>query len=87
MRGAGCTINDMWDRDIDGKVFEIGGVPCHIWMQFVLQMYNLCILILSYIKVARTKTRPLVSGGLSMSQAWLSLAVQLSAGLAVLVNV
>uniref|UniRef100_A0A1B6F4G8 4-hydroxybenzoate polyprenyltransferase, mitochondrial n=1 Tax=Cuerna arida TaxID=1464854 RepID=A0A1B6F4G8_9HEMI len=20
MRGAGCTINDMWDRDIDGKV-------------------------------------------------------------------
>lgn len=20
MRGAGCTINDMWDRDIDAKV-------------------------------------------------------------------
>jgi hypothetical protein len=20
MRGAGCTINDLWDRDIDGKV-------------------------------------------------------------------
>lgn len=20
MRGAGCTINDMWDKDIDGKV-------------------------------------------------------------------
>jgi 4-hydroxybenzoate polyprenyltransferase len=20
MRGAGCTVNDMWDRDIDGKV-------------------------------------------------------------------
>jgi 4-hydroxybenzoate polyprenyltransferase len=20
MRGAGCTINDMWDRDIDRKV-------------------------------------------------------------------
>ena len=20
MRGAGCTINDMWDRDFDGKV-------------------------------------------------------------------
>ena len=20
MRGAGCTINDMWDRDIDSKV-------------------------------------------------------------------
>lgn len=22
MRGAGCTINDMWDRDIDKKVNE-----------------------------------------------------------------
>lgn len=22
MRGAGCTINDMWDRDIDAKVSE-----------------------------------------------------------------
>jgi 4-hydroxybenzoate polyprenyltransferase len=21
MRGAGCTINDMWDKDIDEKVF------------------------------------------------------------------
>lgn len=20
MRGAGCTINDMWDKDLDGKV-------------------------------------------------------------------
>ena len=20
MRGAGCTINDLWDRDIDNKV-------------------------------------------------------------------
>jgi len=20
MRGAGCTINDLWDKDIDGKV-------------------------------------------------------------------
>lgn len=20
MRGAGCTINDMWDKDIDGRV-------------------------------------------------------------------
>lgn len=22
MRGAGCTINDLWDRDIDKKVGE-----------------------------------------------------------------
>ena len=24
MRGAGCTINDLWDRDIDKKVGEFG---------------------------------------------------------------
>jgi 4-hydroxybenzoate polyprenyltransferase len=23
MRGAGCTINDLWDRDIDDKVLTI----------------------------------------------------------------
>lgn len=23
MRGAGCTINDMWDRDIDKMVFNL----------------------------------------------------------------
>jgi 4-hydroxybenzoate polyprenyltransferase len=23
MRGAGCTINDMWDRDIDKKVSSV----------------------------------------------------------------
>lgn len=23
MRGAGCTINDMWDKDIDEKVCNI----------------------------------------------------------------
>ncbi|KAJ8938500.1 hypothetical protein NQ318_005164 [Aromia moschata] len=27
MRGAGCTINDMWDRDIDGKVERTKGRP------------------------------------------------------------
>lgn len=25
MRGAGCTINDMWDRDFDKKVYETTG--------------------------------------------------------------
>ena len=24
MRGAGCTINDMWDRNIDNKVKKSG---------------------------------------------------------------
>lgn len=27
MRGAGCTINDLWDRDIDKKVGEFGWWP------------------------------------------------------------
>lgn len=55
MRAAGCTINDMWDRDIDAKV-------------------------------VRTANRPLVSGEVSIRQAWLFLAAQLSAGLAVLLQ-
>ncbi|XP_071549276.1 4-hydroxybenzoate polyprenyltransferase, mitochondrial [Panulirus ornatus] len=27
MRGAGCTINDMWDKDYDGKVARTAGRP------------------------------------------------------------
>ncbi|WP_299378352.1 4-hydroxybenzoate octaprenyltransferase [uncultured Kiloniella sp.] len=53
MRGAGCTINDMADREYDKKV-------------------------------ARTATRPLASGELSMRQAVAFLALQLTIGLAVL---
>ena len=55
MRGAGCTINDMIDRDIDTKV-------------------------------ARTATRPLASGALTMAQAWRFLALQLGIGLIVLLQ-
>nr|CAH7738249.1 unnamed protein product [Callosobruchus chinensis] len=55
MRGAGCTINDMWDRDIDAKV-------------------------------ERTKDRPLVNGDVSMKQALVFLAGQLSVGLAILLQ-
>lgn len=55
MRGAGCTINDMWDRDIDAKV-------------------------------SRTADRPLVNGDVSMKQAWVFLAGQLSMGLVVLLQ-
>mmetsp|Transcript_994 Transcript_994/g.2847 ORF Transcript_994/g.2847 Transcript_994/m.2847 type:complete len:401 (-) Transcript_994:88-1290(-) len=55
MRGAGCTINDMWDADFDKSV-------------------------------ARTKTRPLASGELTHKQALGFLAVQLSAGLGVLLS-
>ncbi|KAJ1028811.1 hypothetical protein NDA16_001976 [Ustilago loliicola] len=55
MRGAGCTINDMWDVKMDRMV-------------------------------ERTKTRPLAAGDITQFQAICFLGVQLSAGLAVLVN-
>ena len=53
MRGAGCTINDIVDRDIDAKV-------------------------------ARTATRPIPSGEITVKQAYVFLIVQLLIGLAVL---
>ncbi|SPO24635.1 related to COQ2 -para-hydroxybenzoate--polyprenyltransferase [Ustilago trichophora] len=55
MRGAGCTINDMWDVKMDRMV-------------------------------ERTKTRPLASGDITQFQALCFLGIQLSIGLAVLVN-
>lgn len=55
MRGAGCTINDMWDRKID-------------------------------MKVERTRNRPLVSGEVTMRQAWLFLGAQLTVGLVILLR-
>ncbi|CAH0475535.1 unnamed protein product [Peronospora belbahrii] len=55
MRSAGCTINDMWDKNFD-KMVE------------------------------RTNMRPLAAGKLTYPQAWAFLAVQLSAGLSVLLQ-
>jgi 4-hydroxybenzoate polyprenyltransferase len=55
MRGAGCTINDMWDADLDRSV-------------------------------ARTQSRPLAAGDVTMTQATAFLAAQLSVGLAVLLS-
>jgi len=55
MRGAGCTYNDMVDRDYDGRV-------------------------------ARTAGRPIPSGQISMTRAAVFLALQLLAGLAVLLQ-
>jgi 4-hydroxybenzoate polyprenyltransferase len=55
MRGAGCTVNDMADRDFDRRV-------------------------------ARTATRPLASGRLSMKQALGFLALQSAIGLLILVQ-
>ena len=55
MRGAGCTVNDMWDRRFDSQV-------------------------------ARTAARPLANNRLSMLAAWTFLGAQLSAGLAILLQ-
>lgn len=53
MRGAGCTFNDIIDRDLDARV-------------------------------ARTANRPLPSGAVSLTGAWLFLIAQGAMGLAVL---
>ena len=55
MRGAGCVVNDMWDRDMDRKV-------------------------------TRTAGRPLASGALHMREAALFLALLLTLGLAILLQ-
>ncbi len=55
MRGAGCTFNDIVDRDIDAQV-------------------------------ARTASRPLPSGQVSVLQAWIFLGAQCLAGLIVLLS-
>ncbi len=55
MRGAGCTYNDIVDRDIDAKV-------------------------------ARTRTRPIPSGAVTVRHAWMFLAAQCFVGLAILVQ-
>jgi 4-hydroxybenzoate polyprenyltransferase len=55
MRGAGCTVNDLWDRDVDAQV-------------------------------ARTASRPLANGDVSVPQAVGFLAAQLTTGLAVLLS-
>lgn len=55
MRGAGCVVNDLWDRNLDGKV-------------------------------ERTQARPLVSGQVTLWQAFLLLFGLLMLGLAVLLQ-
>lgn len=55
MRGAGCTWNDLVDRDIDGKV-------------------------------ERTRSRPIPSGQVTVTQAYVFMAAQALLGLAVLLQ-
>jgi len=55
MRGAGCVVNDLWDRDLDGAV-------------------------------ERTATRPIPNGDVSPKQALIFLAILLSLGLIILLQ-
>jgi len=55
MRGAGCTLNDIADREFDAQV-------------------------------ARTRTRPIPSGAISVPQAVLFMALELAVGAAVLLS-
>jgi 4-hydroxybenzoate polyprenyltransferase len=70
MRGAGCTINDMWDRDIDKAVGA-----------FVLELFSRTTF---HAPKERTKTRPLASGAVTHFQALSFLGLQLSVGLGIL---
>ena len=55
MRGAGCTLNDIADRDFDARV-------------------------------ARTRTRPIASGAISVKQAVAFMVVELAIGAAILLS-
>ena len=78
MRGAGCTINDMWDRDIDAKVDTRATRPPP-GSQASVQLTIMA-------QVARTRTRPLAAGTLTQIDALRFLGIQLTAGLAVLTS-
>jgi len=34
MRGAGCTINDMWDKNLDSQVGTLPVMHINHWSQF-----------------------------------------------------
>lgn len=72
MRGAGCTINDMWDRKIDQKVGACS-VTRSRRSKGKLTLGE-----------ERTKLRPLASGEIVPFQALSFLGLQLSVGLGIL---
>jgi len=76
MRGAGCTINDMWDRNLDKAV---GMFIMHFF--FISSM-----LIRPTLNSARTKERPLARGDITQKQAVAFLGAQLTTGLGVLLQ-
>ncbi|KAG6837970.1 hypothetical protein H0H93_008364 [Arthromyces matolae] len=68
MRGAGCTINDMWDKNLDKAVGK----------------YHSAIHNINVENSERTKARPLARGDITPTQALVFLGAQLTAGLGVL---
>jgi 4-hydroxybenzoate polyprenyltransferase len=69
MRGAGCTINDMWDQDIDKAVGA---------------RLLLLITPTELMAADRTKARPMAAGQINNMQALTFLGAQLTVGLAIL---
>ena len=75
MRSAGCTINDMWDRDLDRAVGEEAKRVDSGGNKRLLNDI-----------LARTKLRPIANGAVSRKQALWFLGGQLAMGLAVLLQ-
>lgn len=73
MRGAGCTINDMWDKNLDKAV---GAYPALCFDYEITDCESL----------VRTKDRPLARGDITRKQAFVFLGAQLTAGLGVLLQ-
>lgn len=78
MRGAGCTINDLWDQDIDKMVKLRSNISTLNVITLIIK--NLCH------QVPRTKDRPLVINQITMKQSLIFLMGQLSLGLLILLQ-
>ena len=75
MRGAGCTINDMWDRKLDKAVGTF----------LFLTRFSGRYVNISFPRV-RTRDRPLARGDIAPYQAFAFLGAQLTVGLGVLLQ-
>ena len=96
MRGAGCTINDLWDRNLDNAVGAYTlNPPSLLTSRAFLNLFSFFPHFPLFFKMndisnpartqkERTKTRPLARGDITPHQAIAFLAPQLTAGLAVL---
>jgi 4-hydroxybenzoate polyprenyltransferase len=82
MRGAGCTINDLWDRNLDTAVGTSRLAPPSLPVPTLTNLYWPCAV--DDVHTERTKTRPLARKDISPRHAFAFLAPQLAAGLAVL---